>query len=92
MTVGPDIRGERAASLLAFLRTIQRPEHALESVDEETSLITAGLIDSLAVLSIVAYLETTYSIDFAEIGVDPGELSSIRGILDLIDRETPATT
>jgi acyl carrier protein len=87
-----DLHRERTASLLAFLRTIQRPEHALESVDEGTSLITAGLIDSLAVLSIVAYLETTYGIDFAETGVDPSELSSIRGILDLIDRETPATS
>ena len=92
MSARPTTRPERTTALLAFLRTIQRPEHALESVDESTSLITAGLIDSLAVLEIVGYLETNYGIDFAETGVDPGELSSIRGILDLIDREASATS
>jgi len=52
------------------------------------SLIESGLIDSLAVLEIVTYLEETYGIDFVDKGVDPGELSSIGGILDFIESET----
>jgi acyl carrier protein len=71
---------------LAFLRKIQRPRRGLEAVDERTSLVETGLIDSLAVLEIVAYLESTYSIDFADTGVDPEQLTSIGGILDLIER------
>jgi acyl carrier protein len=80
------IRAERAAELREFLRTIERPDRPLDGADGRTSLVAAGLIDSLAVLEIVAYLETRYGVDFAETGVDPEELSSIEGILDLIDR------
>lgn len=79
-------RSEHLRDLRAFLRTIERPEQPLDGVDEETSLVAAGLIDSLAVLEIVSYVETRYGFDFAESGVDPEELTSIRGILDLIDR------
>ena len=79
-------RAEDAARLLDFLRTIQKPDSPIEGVDESASLIDAGLIDSLAILEIVAYLERTYGIDFAETGVDPGDLTSIAGILDLIER------
>ena len=42
---------------MRFLRTIQKPDHPLESLDERASLIESGLIDSLAVLEIVSYLE-----------------------------------
>ena len=79
-------RASRAAALLAFLRTIQKPGAPIEMVDEDVSLVEAGLIDSLAVLEIVGYLEATYGLDFAEAGIDPGDLATIGGILDLIDR------
>ncbi|MFN8642264.1 MAG: acyl carrier protein [Candidatus Binatia bacterium] len=83
-------RAEHLRDLRAFLRTIERPEQPLDAVDEDTSLVAAGLIDSLAVLEIVAYLETRYGFDFAESGVDPEELTSIRGILDCIERAVSA--
>jgi acyl carrier protein len=90
--VGPDARAAtragRATALRDFLRTIQKPDRMLDGVDETTSLVEADLIDSLAVLQIVTYLEDTYGIDFVEKGVDPGELMSVGGILDLIERET----
>jgi len=82
-----DTRPQRAEALMRFLRTIQKPDRPLEGLGERTSLIRAGLIDSLAILEIVAYLEETYAIDFAARGVDPEDLSSIGGILDLIERE-----
>jgi len=82
-------RAQRAERLMRFLRTIQKPGHQLNGLDERASLIESGLIDSLAVLEIVSYLEDTYGIEFVEKGVDPEELSSIGGILDLIDGETP---
>jgi len=80
-------RARHAEDLLHFLRTIQKPEHPLDGLDERVSLIESGLIDSLAVLQIVSYLEETYGIDFTAKGIDPGELSSIGGILDLIESE-----
>jgi acyl carrier protein len=86
----PASRVERARALLAFLRTIQKPGAPIEQVAEDVSLVEAGLIDSLAVLEIVSHLETTYGLDFAEAGIDPGDLTSIAGILELVERLRPS--
>jgi acyl carrier protein len=83
---GPATRAERTRALFAFLRTIQKPGAPIEDVREDVSLVDAGLIDSLAVLEIVSYLETTYGLDFAEAGIDPGDLTTIAGILELVER------
>jgi acyl carrier protein len=86
----PATRAERTLALLGFLRTIQKPGAPIEEVGEDVSLVEAGLIDSLAVLEIVSHLETTYGLDFAEAGIDPGDLTTIGGILDLVERVRPA--
>ena len=78
-------RQQRKAALIQFLCTIQRPEYSIEDIDEGQSLLGSGLIDSLAVLQIVSYLEETYNINFLEKGLDPGELSSVGSILDMIE-------
>ena len=81
-------RQQRKAELIQFLRTIQRPDRPIEEIHEGQRLVESGLIDSLALLQIVLYLEHTYRIDFREKGVDPAELSSIGAILGLIERGT----
>ena len=78
-------RQQNKADLLRFLRTIQRAGLPVESVDEQARLVATGLIDSLAILQIISYLESTYAIDFSTRGIDPEQLGSIGGILDLID-------
>lgn len=80
-------RDQRKTDLLRFLRTIQRAGMPVETLDERQHLVASGLIDSLAVLQIVCYLEETYAIDFSARGVDAEQLGSIRGILDLIEQE-----
>jgi acyl carrier protein len=67
---------------------IQRPDRPIEEIDDDQGLVQSGLIDSLALLQIVLYLEQTYNIDFRENGVDPAELSSVGAILGLIERGT----
>ena len=78
-------RQQRKADLIKFLGTIQRPDYSIEEIDENQSLIESGLIDSLAVLQIVSYLEEIHNINFLEKGLDPGQLSSIGAILDLME-------
>lgn len=73
--------------VLEFLRTIQKPDRPLDTVAETDSLVESGLIDSLALLEIVTFLEEQYRIDFAAIGLEPEQLTSVSGILDLIERE-----
>jgi acyl carrier protein len=83
-------RERRKNHLVDFLRTIQRPDFPLDDIDENLSLTESGLIDSLALLQVIAYLERTYDLDFREKGIDPGDLTSVRTILHLITRETVA--
>jgi acyl carrier protein len=80
-------REQTKRALISFLRTIQRPDYPHSHIDEESSLIESGLIDSLALLQIVTYLEETYDLDFRAIGFDPAELRSVGSILNLIARE-----
>ncbi|MGH7772615.1 MAG: phosphopantetheine-binding protein [Candidatus Binatia bacterium] len=81
-------RRQRKEGLINFLRTIQRPDRPIEELDDHQRLVESGLIDSLAILQIVLYLEQTYNIDFRDRGVDPSDLGSVSAILDLIERET----
>ena len=80
--------GQRKSDLIQFLRTIQRPDFPLQEIDGDLSLLESGLIDSLALLQIITYLEQTYDIDFREKGIDPGELGSVNAILEFVARET----
>ncbi len=81
------MRQRHRERVLEFLRTIQKPDRPLDMVAETDSLVESGLIDSLALLEIVAFLEEQYRIDFAAVGLEPEQLTSVSGILDLIERE-----
>jgi acyl carrier protein len=77
----------RRQGLLQFLRSIQKAGMPVESLEDDARLVQSGLIDSLAILQIVMYLETTYGLDFSVRGISPEELGSIGGILGLIEQE-----
>lgn len=77
-------RDEVVADLKAFLRTIQKPNRPVDSITETDRLVASGLIDSLAIVQIVTYLETKHGIDFAAEGLDPDRLATIAGIADII--------
>jgi acyl carrier protein len=79
---------QKKRELIDFLLSIQRPDYPHDGIDETSSLVESGLIDSLALLQIVTYLEQTYRIDFAERGIDPGDLRSVQSILELVARES----
>jgi acyl carrier protein len=80
-------RAQDKEDLLRFLHTIQKAGRPINELDETDRLVATGLIDSLAILQIVSYLESTYDIDFSSRGVDPEQLGSIGNILDLIATE-----
>lgn len=79
-------RDDDKRQLIAFLETIRRPDVALDTFDEQEGLVTSGLIDSLALLEIITFLEVEFGIDFSATGVDPDELGSVAEILDLVER------
>lgn len=77
-------REQLLAELKQFLRTIQKPNKPVESVGEDERLVASGLVDSLAIMQIVVYLEEQYGIDFAARGFDPDRLATMGSIVDLI--------
>jgi len=78
-------REQALAGLKQFLRTIQKPNRPVDSVGIDERLVASGLVDSLAIMQIVVYLEETYGIDFAASGFDPDRLSTMGDIVDLIE-------
>ena len=78
-------RDQLLADLKQFLRTIQKPNRPVESVGTDERLVASGLVDSLAIMQIVVYLEETYRIDFAASGFDPDRLATMDSIVDLIE-------
>ncbi len=82
-----ETQAHRRQDLLQFLRSIQKAGMPVESLKDSDRLVDSGLIDSLAILQIVTYLEATYDLDFSVNGVSPEELGSIGGILGVIEKE-----
>ena len=73
-------------ALRQFLRTIQKPGVVVESLGLDDPLVASGLLDSLAIMQIVVYLEETYGIDFSASGFDPERLAMMGSIVALIEQ------
>jgi acyl carrier protein len=71
--------------LIAFLNTVVRPGQSVDGAGDETNLIDAGVIDSLALIQIIFWLEQNHDLHLHKLGIDPSELASINGILKSID-------
>ena len=81
-------RTENRERLLRFLETICRPDRRIEEIHQSENLVRSGLIDSLALLEIIAFLETEFGVNFSTTGIDPVQLGTIPNILDLIEQQT----
>lgn len=74
------------AEMLRFLDTIKRPDKQSAAIGRGENMVSAGLIDSLAIIQIVLHLEASYGISFAATGLDPEQLGTLDGILDIIEQ------
>lgn len=72
--------------LIEFLNSIARPGQPVENANDDTNLFDAGLVDSLALIQIIQFLEENHGINLLTSGIDPGSLNSISGILAAADR------
>jgi acyl carrier protein len=73
-------------ALRQYLRTIQKPGVSVESLGLDDPLVASGLLDSLAIMQIVVWLEESYGIDFAASGFDPERLATMGSIVELIQQ------
>lgn len=70
--------------LRQYLRTIQKPGVSVDSLGLHDPLVASGLLDSLAIMQIVVWLEESHGIDFAASGFDPERLATMGSIVELI--------
>ena len=70
--------------LIEFLRTVARPDGDVDSIADTDNLMDSNIIDSLAIIQIVMYLETDHQLDVG--AIDPTQLVSIAGILGVLDQ------
>jgi acyl carrier protein len=67
--------------IVAYLQTIARPGADFSAVADEANLFDEGLLDSLAVIQGIQFLEQRYGVRFRGSGLDPQELASLSGIM-----------
>lgn len=73
-----------------FLRKLLDDHGHVQKIEDDESLILSGLLDSLAVINIVVFLEQQFKIDFSEIYFEQTNFDSINKILEFIDKNPPA--
>ena len=56
------------------------------AVSAEESLLDAGILDSLAVVKLIAYLENEFDLEIPDSEFDPENFESVASIARLIDR------
>jgi acyl carrier protein len=60
-----------------------------DDIPDDLNLIDAGIVDSLGLLKIVAFLEEELRVSIEPEAMVPENLNSIRAILDLVALQTP---
>jgi methoxymalonate biosynthesis acyl carrier protein len=61
-----------------------------ETINDDDSLILSGLLDSLAVVNILVFLEQQYNIDLSELYFDQASFDSIELIVEFVRENQPA--
>ena len=73
-----------AQTVKAYILESVLPGEDPQALGATTPLITSGILDSLATLDLVAFLETQYGIEFAASEVDAGRLGTLADIERLV--------
>ena len=55
-------------------------------VSKDESLLAAGILDSLAVVKLVAYVEDEFDVEIPDSDFDPDNFESVATITELIER------
>jgi len=67
------------------------PGESPDGLSESTPLVTGGILDSLATLKLVLFLESTYGITFEAHDLDAEHLDTIATIANLVQKRKSAT-
>ena len=83
-----DIRSAVRTFLLKEFLPGEDPGNLLDS----TPLVTGGILDSIATLKMVAYLEQTFDVQFQAYEVDSENLNTVTDIVNLVQSKLAQRT
>lgn len=78
---------EIEAKIKDFIMTEVNPDLHLQHLDDEEALIESGIVDSLGVLKIMAFLDETFGIDLSSEEVKLENFRDVRTICALIEKQ-----
>lgn len=88
MSVAGDGRLEELkARISEFIITEVSPDLHLERLDDDQPLIESGIVDSLGVLKMLAFLDETFGFDLASEEIKLDNFKSVRTICELLNRQ-----
>jgi acyl carrier protein len=68
------------------------PGESPDELTDTTPLISGGILDSIATLKLVMFIEETWSVAFAPHEVDKENLDTLESIMRLLGRKKPELT
>ena len=71
-----------------YVVDLLREQGCDEVVDDDTSLVLSGLLDSFAVMRLVVFMEKNFGINFAEEYFDQTRFDTIGSMVELINELT----
>lgn len=83
---GNDVR----ATVKAFILDQFLPGEDPEALTDDTPLVTAGIVDSMGALRLVAYLEETFGVRIQAHEVDVEHLNTLDAIAALVEAKRGA--
>ena len=58
----------------------------LEKLDETAALLESGILDSLGIMKLLSFIETTYSVSLSDSDITPENFENISAITSLIQK------
>ena len=81
---------EFSAKIKEFIMTEVNPDLHLERIEDDEPLIESGIVDSLGVLKILAFLDESFGIDLSSGEIKLENFRDVRTICSLIEKQQPS--
>lgn len=78
---------EIAATVREFIAETFQFRGSIAELSDDASIIEAGILDSMGILTLVSFLEERFEITIADEDVEPENLDSIANITALVTRK-----